>query len=227
MTEKIINRIRSLLAKAESTTPGEAELLNAKAEELLLRHELSMAQIRADHTRPERYVALTFSFDGAYALAKRRLVCATGDALNGFPVFWGSKRGQDVNVYVWESSAEHVWTIINSLLVQAETAREVWWASARYLFESYETTRQRAVFLEGFGYGAAHRIRETVQKIDTETTGAELVLVSRKSELTDNVKADLGQLRRASRSRASGGALNSGFKAGNQADVGTASLERG
>ena len=126
MTEKIINRIRALLAKAESTTPEEAELLNAKAEELLIRHEISMAQIAADHTRPEGYVALTFNFAGVYAVANRRLVCATGDALNGFPVFWGSKKGQSVRVYVWESSAEHVSLVDQDLM--NETILE--WISA-------------------------------------------------------------------------------------------------
>ena len=186
-----------------------------------------MAQIAADHTRPEGHVALTFNFDGVYAVAKRRLVCAVGNALNGFPVFWGTRKGQGGRVYVWESSEDHVSAIINSLLVQAETAREVWWASARHTFDAYETTRQRAIFLEGFGYGAAHRIRETVQKIDTETTGAELVLVNRKSELKDNVRSELGQLRSEPRSRSAGSSLNSGFKAGVQADVGTASLGRG
>ena len=83
--DKILNRIRALLAKAESTTPEEAELLTAKAAELMLRHEISQSQVAADHAVAEGFKEFRFEFQGVYMRQFRRLVGRVASALGGLP----------------------------------------------------------------------------------------------------------------------------------------------
>ena len=50
--ERMLARVRALLAKAESTTPEEAEALTAKAESLIVAHAIEIGEL-TESARPE------------------------------------------------------------------------------------------------------------------------------------------------------------------------------
>lgn len=71
--QKVLNRVRALLAKAESTSfPEEAEALSAKAQELMNRHALERAMLEAD--LPALATSRRMWLDKAYFKEKSQLV---------------------------------------------------------------------------------------------------------------------------------------------------------
>ena len=219
--DKILNRIRALLAKAESTTPEEAELLTAKAAELMLRHAISQAQVAADHTVAEGFKEIRFEFTGIYMRPLRRLFMRVANALGAFPLYWTRSKSQTVVVYAWESTAEHVEAILRSIELQAAMAREAWWREVRGMYAAHERTAARASYIDGYASGVVEQIRKGKEQIGREGTGGELVLVERQDRLAAQVKAQVGPLRsgRASRTYDST-AYASGADDGRKANIG-------
>ena len=219
--DKILNRIRALLAKAESTTPEEAELLTAKAAELMLRHEISQSRVAADHAVAEGFKEIRFVFEGVYMRQFRRLVMRVADALGAFPLYWSRSKAQTVVVYAWESTAEHVEAILRSIELQAIMAREAWWKKERWMYAPYERTPARASYIEGYATGVVRQIHEGKEQIGREGTGGELVLVERQDRLVAQVKAQVGPVRSGRASRTyDPTAYASGADDGRKANIG-------
>lgn len=79
--EKVLSRVRGLLAKAESTEyPDEAEALSAKAQELMNRHAFERALLDADEHKPYNASSRRVWLDTPYLDAKAHLVQAVADA---------------------------------------------------------------------------------------------------------------------------------------------------
>lgn len=79
--ERQLARVRALLAKAESTTPEEAEALTAKAESLIVAHAIELGELSdSDHT--EVLMRRWFWAD-ASAIGRRRLVMSAVAAMPG------------------------------------------------------------------------------------------------------------------------------------------------
>lgn len=73
--QKVLTRVRGLLAKAESTQfPEEAEALSAKAQELMNRHALERALVDSDHHVAQTANARRLWLDTPYIGAKAQLV---------------------------------------------------------------------------------------------------------------------------------------------------------
>ena len=91
--EKMLARVRALLAKAEATEyPDEAEALSAKAQALMVRHSLTEAV--ADHARGRTSTAAgrRIWIDNPYVGAKVALVQAVAQA-NRCPAVWIKESG--------------------------------------------------------------------------------------------------------------------------------------
>lgn len=219
--DKILNRIRALLAKAESTTPEEAELLTAKAAELMMRHAISQSQVAADHTAAEGFEEIRFEFHGIYMRPFRRLIMWVANELGAFPLYWSRSKSQTVVVYAWESTAEHVEAILRSVELQAAMAREAWWRDVRGMYAPHERTTARSSYIEGYANGVVQQIHKGKEQIGREGTGGELVLVERQDRLVAQVKARVGPVRsgRASRTYDST-AYASGADDGRKANIG-------
>jgi hypothetical protein len=119
--EKMLARVRALLAKAEATDyPDEAEALSAKAHALMIRYSLKEAV--ADHDRGGSTVATArrMWIDNPYVAAKVALVQAVAEA-NRCRTAWAKDLGYVTNVGA-ETDLELVELLATSLLLQANRA---------------------------------------------------------------------------------------------------------
>jgi Protein of unknown function (DUF2786) len=123
--QKVLARVRALLAKAESTTfPEEAEALSAKAQELMSRHCLERIVIETADTAssadPHPAAARRLWLDNPYVAAKALLVGAVAGA-NRCRTVLSEKLGF-TTVLGDEVDLEVVELLSTSLLVQATRA---------------------------------------------------------------------------------------------------------
>jgi hypothetical protein len=119
--EKMLARVRALLAKAESTEyPDEAEALSAKAQALMIRHSLQEAVADHDHGRPPVATSRRIWIDKPYVAAKVALVQAVAQA-NRCRTVWIKDLGCVVTVGS-ETDLNLVDLLTTSLLVQANRA---------------------------------------------------------------------------------------------------------
>ncbi|PXX58319.1 uncharacterized protein DUF2786 [Nocardia tenerifensis] len=119
--EKILGRVRGLLAKAESTSfPEEAESLSAKAQELMTKYALDRVLVDAQASVPDPPGARRIWLDTPYVDAKALLVDAVANANRCRGIFssvWGF-----MTLVGDEGDLEVVELLVTSLLVQATRA---------------------------------------------------------------------------------------------------------
>ncbi|MGH3898287.1 MAG: DUF2786 domain-containing protein [Pseudonocardiaceae bacterium] len=120
--QKVLARVRGLLAKAESTTfPEEAEALSAKAQELMSRYSLERIVVEAEPgSDPHPAAARRLWLDNPYVAAKALLVGAVAEA-NRCRTVLSEKLGF-TTVLGDEVDLEIVELLATSLLVQATRA---------------------------------------------------------------------------------------------------------
>jgi len=121
---KITERVRALLAKAESTTfPDEAEAFTAKAQELIARHAIDLAMLgrdRNDRSPMGDAVGRRVLIDDPYGKAKSMLLGAIATA-NGCKTVWSSGMGI-ATVFGAANDIDAVELLFASLLTQATAA---------------------------------------------------------------------------------------------------------
>ena len=121
---KITERVRALLAKAESTTfPDEAEAFTAKAQELIARHAIDLAMLgrdRNDRSPMGDAVGRRVLIDDPYGKAKSMLLGAIATA-NGCKTVWSSGLGI-ATVFGAPNDLDAVELLFASLLTQATAA---------------------------------------------------------------------------------------------------------
>jgi Protein of unknown function (DUF2786) len=121
---KITERVRALLAKAESTTfPDEAEAFTAKAQELIARHAIDLAMLgrdRNDRSPTGDAVGRRVLIDDPYGKAKSMLLGAIATA-NGCKTVWSAGLGI-ATVFGAPNDIDAVELLFASLLTQATAA---------------------------------------------------------------------------------------------------------
>ncbi|UWF77598.1 DUF2786 domain-containing protein [Microbacterium neungamense] len=232
MTEAKLDLITKLLAKAESTTPEEAEALTEHAERLMLKYGIEQARIdarRAERGQPqEEIVKERMLFTGVYARDVREIGAGVANALDSIRPLYGERPGGGMLLFLvgYASDVRQARLLIESLQVQAMVAMRAWWAIERHRYwwePDAEKRRARSGFLRGFGVGVAARIRENRRAIvEASGTGTDLVLASRR-ERVDAVARTMarGYARRRqgadayafARGRISGSEANTGERA--------------
>jgi Protein of unknown function (DUF2786) len=117
--QAILDKIRALLAKAESTKfEHEAEALTAKAQELMTRHAIDDALARSKPGgRREAPVARRVPVDDPYAAVKASLLTVVASA-NGVGAVWDEALAH-MTIVGFESDLEAVELLFTSLLMQA------------------------------------------------------------------------------------------------------------
>jgi Protein of unknown function (DUF2786) len=119
-----LERIRALLAKAESTEfPEEADALTSKAQELMTRHAIDDALLvahDAGRTSAEQPTATRIGIDDPYAEAKATLLAVIGEASRCRAV-WSKNFGFST-VFGYPGDLVSVELLYTSLLLQARNA---------------------------------------------------------------------------------------------------------
>ncbi|SDT70314.1 DUF2786 domain-containing protein [Jiangella sp. DSM 45060] len=159
--EKVLGRVRALLAKAESTPyPEEAEALSAKAQELMSRYAIEEAL--ADAVTPERRTAVASArriwLDAPYLGPKTLLVAEVGSANHCRTV--SSEKLGFVTVLGTGLDLDVVEVLSTSLLVQA--ARAMLATGSQYTHLGTSRTRSfRHSFLLSYATRIGERLRDT------------------------------------------------------------------
>jgi hypothetical protein len=198
MTEAKLDLIAKLLAKAESTTPEEAEALTEHAERLIVKYGIEQAQIDERRGRlgqtQEQIVTERMLFRGVYAKDLREIGIGVASALGVVrPLLAEYPPIAGLLLVGHESDVRQAQTLTASLEVQAMVAMRSWWLEHRHFYvEQREGMKRRARsgFLRGFAAGAMSRIAESRRAvIDESGAGTELVLVSRRGRVDAAVDA--------------------------------------
>ncbi len=155
---KMLEKVRALLAKAESTTfPEEAEALSAKAQELMARHAIDEAMVGGADGPDDIPGGARLPVDDPYARAKSILLAEVASA-NRCSAVWSESLGFST-VFGYESDLEFVEVLYTSLLVQATSAM----VAAGSHVDVYGRSRTRSfrhAFLLAYATRIGHRLRE-------------------------------------------------------------------
>ncbi len=158
---RILEKVRALLAKAESTTfPEEAEALSAKAQELMARHAIDEAMVGAaagtGPTSDDGPTGIRVPVDDPYASAKSILLSEVASA-NRCRAVWSKGYGFST-VLGFESDLEFVDLLYTSLLVQATSAMLA--AGSQFDRSGRSRTRSfRQAFLLSYATRIGQRLR--------------------------------------------------------------------
>jgi hypothetical protein len=219
----VLERVRGLLAKAESTTfEAEAEAFTAKAQELMARHRIDQAVIAARDEGPtDEPVGRRVGLDDPYAEAKAALLATIADA-NGCRAVWSKNMGFST-LFGFGSDLDAVEELFTSLLVQASAAlrRE---GSKHDRAGRSRTTRFRRSFLVAFATRIGQRLRQavdaTVYAVSDETSTALMpILASRDEAVQAAAEAAFPEAGAFSPAASDGEGWYAGTLFGDQADL--------
>ncbi len=155
---RILEKVRALLAKAESTTfPEEAEALSSKAQELMARHSIDEAMVGAGAARVDDAPSgVRVPVDDPYAGAKSILLSEVA-SVNRCRAVWSKGLGFST-VVGFASDLEFVEVLYTSLLVQATSAMVA--AGSQVDRSGRSRTRSfRQAFLLAYATRIGHRLR--------------------------------------------------------------------
>jgi hypothetical protein len=165
--DRMLSRIRALLAKAEATGfPEEAEALSAKAQELMARHSIGEALLAAREHDANTPGACRIGVDPPYETAKAVLLDAVAGA-NRCQAVWKEPLGFST-VVGFEPDLEAVELLYTSLLVQATTAMTKAEAAQRA-----GGRRRTKTFRQSFLAAYAHRMGDRLAAVAEEQTAVE------------------------------------------------------
>ena len=219
-------RVKALLAKAESTdSPQEAEALTAKAEALIVKYGLELAETAVDG-QDDAVVTHTWEFVGTWAIALRRIVCYVASVLPAaMNLYFPGRRGQRVTIWAHRSEMPGYVSLLDSLIRQAQRDEQLWRAVEHAAGRKPSQSHRRSYF-EGWALGVSDRLRSRYEDDATGSAASrELVLVPRRRRLEDYVTRTEGPWRVGLNSRvATNAATGQGWNDGQQANLGAAEL---
>jgi len=217
--QKVLARVRALLAKAESTEfPDEAEALSAKAQELMNRHAFERALLDADTQRQQTATSIRLWLDSPYVDAKSHLVAAIARANRCRAVFY-SKLGF-VAVVGEEMDLEITELLSTSLLVQATRAMVAEGSQVSRAGTS-RTRSFRQSFLVAYATRIGERLDEAGTRAHDPAEDARLlpVLAKRSRVVEETFAAMFSHTVQRSVSATNGAGWHAGRAAADRADL--------
>ena len=190
LDDKVLTKIRALLAKAESTTfPEEAEALTAKAQELITRHAVDDVLLSAGR-RADAPIGRRIPLDDPYAETKSMLLGVVATANRCRAVYMTDLATS--TVFGYPSDLRAVDLLFTSLLVQATSAMVA--AGEGQTAGSHTRGRGfRRSFLTAYAVRVGERLREaseaTEAEADAGSGGALLPVLVSRSEAVDEALA--------------------------------------
>ena len=200
---RILERVRALLAKAESTTfPEEAEALSAKAQELMARYAIDRALLGGVGDGRHGVGGRRIHIDDPYARSKFLLVDVVADA-NRCRAVW-SREFRFATVFGADDDLDIVELMFTSLLCQATAAMTAAGSAAQEPFVRGARSRSfRQSFLVAYATRIGARLREASEAATEEASQAHgperllPVLAARKAATDAAVRAAFPHLRSA------------------------------
>lgn len=228
-------KIRALLAQAEGTdNEHEAEAYSAKAEQLMLRWGIDVANLARDPKRPaEEIVTEWIHLKGWFAPAHLYFAALVADGLGNLRTYrmrWYKHTADSIALVGFESDVRRAQMLIASLQLQAQTALRAWWKDAP---ERWWMTRMQAVhakrqFLISFATVVKNRLTAQRTKLVAEAgTSTELAVRDRKSLVDQFLDESLTLRQHRGRIQGSWYGADEGARAGSQAQLGDPSVGGG
>jgi hypothetical protein len=190
---RMLDRVRALLAKAESTTfPEEAEAYTAKAQELMARHSIDQAMLGARAGARHVPDAVRIGVDSPYEAAKALLLQNVAEA-NRCRSIWSGELGF-ATVFGFPTDLEAVELLHTSLLVQA-TAAMLHAGPQRDRWGRSRTRSFRLSFLNAYAIRIGQRLRQATDAASADAAaqpghaGLLPVLAARDEEVQASVRA--------------------------------------
>jgi len=221
LDQKVLDRVRKLLAKAEhpGTPVEEAQAFSAKASELMAAYAIDQALVEAAGPSDVTPIVREIEVDAPYAMPRAVLLDRVGRAHRVRTVIGpdaGSGRRR-CTLVGFPVDLDIVEVLFTSLLLQASTAM---------LNASADLDRPKAfrrAFLLGYADVIGARLatvqRETDAVADRGRPGAALVLADRSDQVDALFDREFPNLRRMRMTTTSGGGLSAGRAAGARADL--------
>ncbi len=243
--ERVLHKVRALLAKAESTPYAEeAAALTAKAHELIASNAIDLAMLE-ERTGRGAIVTRMIFIDAPYPKEKFLLLngaarannveCLLGLGAKGLKILRDEDRLHeldDAGEFAWivgyESDLESVELLFTSLLLQAVNVMVNAGSMTDHTGRN-RTKSFRRSFLIGFSDVVERRLRATARKATAEADDAQAgsvlpVLASRREEVRDEVLEQFPDTKELKTSVSNAAGIHAGVHAGQRADIGTSRL---
>jgi len=197
LDQRMLDRVRALLAKAESTDfAEEADAFTAKAQELMARHRIDHALLVAATGQRDQPVTRRVGIDNPYEAPKSLLLQVVAQA-NSCRAVW-MKRFGFTTIVGFATDLDSTELLFTSLLVQATRSM----TQAKPSVDQYgrNTTRSfRQSFLTAYASRIGERLSTATEEVDREMTasaGAELlpVLAARDDAVRDAFEKQFPEL---------------------------------
>jgi hypothetical protein len=216
LRERILDRVRKLLAKAERTdNDHERATFMAAASALMAKYGIDTLPPAGTRQTPgDRIVTLP----NPWAREKARLVSLVAQAVRCRPLLIGrGDGGQRVHVFGFAADLERADLLATSLLLQMASGL----ARVRVPEDVTAVRAYRRSWLLGFTDEVYRLLCEAESRAEAESAGAgtELVLADRRAEVARAVAAHYPHIR-MSVPRTSGSGYRDGVAAGRRADLG-------
>jgi hypothetical protein len=225
-SDRLLDRVRKLLAKAEAegVTPAEAQALTAKAAELMAKYGIDRALLAARQPETDQPASRLVDIYNPWATVQAHLLCGLAAAMRCQCILLPSGDGdQRVHIFGYASDIERTDVLYTSVLVQMWHGLIATEVPARVS----SVRAWRRSWLLGFAAAVTAKVQAAEQRAERNAsvasaeTGstAALVLADRSMVIRRNVTAAYPETRTA-RLTYSGSGYGSGFRKGEQADIG-------
>jgi hypothetical protein len=192
--ERILGKIRALLAKAESTEfPDEAEALSARAQELMAKYSIDRALVAAQAGSKDEPAGCRLHVDNPYESPKASLL-QTVAAANRCRAVWHKELGLST-VVGFRADLDVVELLFTSLLVQANTAM-LRSGAKRDAHGRSRTRAFRQSFLVAYSVRIGERLSDVAGHVEQEATAQAggqslLPVLARRRQAVDDAVNDL------------------------------------
>jgi hypothetical protein len=230
--ERLLDRVRKLLAQAEddSVTPAEAQAFTAKAAQLMAKYGIDRALLAADRPETDQPANRILDLDNPWAREKAHLLSGLASALRCQCILLGGSRpGSRVHLFGFASDIDRTDLLYTSILIQMAhglaTAQVPEWSSSPRAW--------RRSWLLGFATAVIARVRDAEHgavRAATKpgTQGSEktaLVLADRSLVIRRQVE-EAYPVTRKTRVTFTGSGYRDGYRQGQRADIGTSRLSK-
>jgi hypothetical protein len=244
---RILDRVRALLAKAESSTyPEEIDSLNAKAQELIARFGIDQILLAASgntvHASGVAFQRIPVARLRPYAMSKVRLIGVVAIPMGCRVLTMSVKRRLDmVEIWGFPADLQRAELIYTSLLLQADgrvadlyppsgsgedagAYRRSWWVGFTVAISDRVQAQERRAARH------AEQARARRAPGGDDGPGVALALRSRDSAVMEALSEAWKQKKIPKVSedvRSVAGGMTAGYRAGHEADIGSARLDAG